>query len=119
MRQRECRGARDRHDAIGQPFTSDGLDAHLPILFAKLLAVWVVAEIGLEIIGEGVIAAWRQLYRPPHGQRILAITWITAIVGVVAAATMPSVGPLLRTGLAVGLPGIAMIASFITRDGYR
>jgi predicted membrane channel-forming protein YqfA (hemolysin III family) len=67
----------------------------------------------------GLTFVTSKLYRPRHGRAALAITWLLAIVGFTRAVLVHDSPEWLQFILLLGLPGIALLATLVTRDLYR
>jgi hypothetical protein len=64
-------------------------------------------------------AAFWRLYGPPRGWIVLGLTWLFALGGLAAGLSLEAVAPLVRSLLAVGLPVLAVTASYVHRDLRR
>ena len=66
-----------------------------------------------------LVGRWRHLYAPPHGAALLGLTWAVALVGLSVGFRFGAGAPLLGMALVVGLPAVALVASFAFRDRRR
>ena len=64
-------------------------------------------------------AAFWRLYGPLRGGIVLGLTWLFALGGLAAGLSLDAAAPLVRSLLAVGLPVLAVTASYIHRDLRR